>query len=127
LSSIFFDYEITFGEQNKMPLETLFLKKTTRYSLTLGNDALRKIHANLFKKFQCRRRTQDKFDIKRGLMPLIDGTIVYLSFDIRGINNTFQRFKQLAITDAKHAEVYLNCAEAFNFIKIQNFRRFKKR
>jgi CBS domain-containing protein len=61
-------------------------------------------------------------------MPLIDGARLFtLSFDIRGINNTFQRFKQLAITDAKHAEVYLNCAEAFNFIKIQNFRRFKKR
>jgi CBS domain-containing protein len=47
-------------------------------------------------------------------MPLIDGARLFtLSFDIRGINNTFQRFKQLAITDAKHAEVYLNCAEAF--------------
>jgi CBS domain-containing protein len=46
-------------------------------------------------------------------MPLIDGARLFtLSFDIRGIN-TFQRFKQLAITDAKHAEVYLNCAEAF--------------
>jgi hypothetical protein len=73
-----------------------------------------------------RRRRKDKFDIKRGLM-LIDGARLFtLSFDIRGINNTFQRFKQLAITDAKHADIS-NCAEAFNFIKIQNFRRFKKR
>jgi CBS domain-containing protein len=36
-----------------------------------------------------------------------------LSYNIKGINNTYSRFKQLAIVDAKNAEVYLNCAEAF--------------
>ena len=47
-------------------------------------------------------------------MPLIDGARLFaLNFEIRGINNTFQRFKQLSIIDAKHAEIYLNCAEAF--------------
>ena len=56
-----------------------------------------------------------KFDIKtRALMPLIDGArIMVLSLNIKGINNTFLRFKQLAIIDPKHADVYLNCADAF--------------
>jgi CBS domain-containing protein len=36
-----------------------------------------------------------------------------MNYDIKGINNTYLRFKQLAITDEKHAEIYLNCAEAF--------------
>jgi CBS domain-containing protein len=58
---------------------------------------------------------KNKFDIKtRALMPLIDGARLFaLSYNIKGINNTYSRFKQLAIVDAKNAEVYLNCAEAF--------------
>jgi CBS domain-containing protein len=61
-----------------------------------------------------KKEPKDKFDIKTRFNAIIDGARLFtLSFDIRGINNTFQRFKQLAITDAKHAEVYLNCAEAF--------------
>jgi CBS domain-containing protein len=36
---------------------------------------------------------------------------IYLG--IKGINNTYLRYKQLAIIDAKFAEIYLNCAEAF--------------
>jgi CBS domain-containing protein len=32
---------------------------------------------------------------------------------LRGINNTYLRFKQLAIIDPKYSEIYLNCAEAF--------------
>jgi CBS domain-containing protein len=47
-------------------------------------------------------------------MPLIDGArLIVLNHNIRGINNTYLRFKQLAIADPKHAEIYLNCAEAF--------------
>jgi CBS domain-containing protein len=50
-------------------------------------------------------------------MPLVDGAhLLVLSSEIKRINNTYVRFKQLAITDPKHAEVYLDCAEAFDFI-----------
>ena len=56
-----------------------------------------------------------KFDIKtRALMPLIDGArLLILNSNIKGISNTYLRFKQLAITDSKNAEIYLSCAEAF--------------
>jgi CBS domain-containing protein len=56
-----------------------------------------------------------KFDIKtRALMPLIDSArLLILSSNIKGINNTYLRFKQLAISDSKNAEIYLSCAEAF--------------
>ena len=47
-------------------------------------------------------------------MPLIDGARLFtMSNNIKGINNTFMRFKQLAMEDPKHADIFLNCAEAF--------------
>ncbi|RTY88764.1 DUF294 nucleotidyltransferase-like domain-containing protein [Flavobacterium sp. RSP15] len=122
LSSIFFDYEIIFGEQKiEDAISNVVFKNAKNNTLFfdfLGNDALRKnAPLSFFKKFNVEEegRNKDKFDIKtKALMPLIDGARLFtLSFDIRGINNTFQRFKQLSITDPKHAEIYLNCAEAF--------------
>jgi CBS domain-containing protein len=122
LSSIFFDYEITFGEQKiEDAIGNVVFKNAKNNTLFfdfLGNDALRKNSPlTFFKKFNVEEEgiNKDKFDIKtRALMPLIDGARLFaLYFDIRGINNTFQRFKQLSITDPKHAEIYLNCAEAF--------------
>ena len=84
----------------------------------LGNDALRKNSPlSFFKNFNVEDEgpNKNKFDIKtRALMPLIDGARLFaLYFEIRGINNTYQRFRQFAITDSKHSEIYLNCAEAF--------------
>jgi CBS domain-containing protein len=122
LSSIFFDYEITFGEQRiEDAIGNVVFKNAKNNTLFfdfLGNDALRKNSPlTFFKNFIVEEEgpNKDKFDIKtRALMPLIDGARLFtLNFDIRGINNTFQRFKQLAIADPKHAEIYLNCAEAF--------------
>ena len=122
LSSIFFDYEITFGEQKiEDAIGNVVFKNAKNNTLFfdfLGNDALRKNSPlTFFKNFIVEEEgpNKDKFDIKtRALMPLVDGARLFiLNFDIRGINNTFQRFKQLAITDPKHAEIYLNCGEAF--------------
>ncbi|MFV8369734.1 DUF294 nucleotidyltransferase-like domain-containing protein [Flavobacterium sp. LB2R40] len=129
LSSIFFDYEITFGEQKiEDAIGNVVFKNAKNNTLFfdfLGNDALRKNSPlSFFKKFNVEEEgpNKDKFDIKtRALMPLIDGARLFtLNFDIRGINNTSQRFKQLAIVDPKHTEIYLNCAEAF--ITLSKFR-----
>jgi CBS domain-containing protein len=47
-------------------------------------------------------------------MPLVDGARLFaISFNLRGITNTYLRFKQLAMTDPKFSEIYLNCADAF--------------
>lgn len=122
LSSIFFDYEITFGEQRiEDAIGNVVFKNAKNNTLFfdfLGNDALRKNSPlTFFKNFNVEEEgpNKDKFDIKtRALMPLIDGARLFtMSHGIRGINNTFQRFKQLAISDPKYAEIYLNCAEAF--------------
>ena len=122
ISSIFFDYEIAFGEQKiEDALTNVIFKNAKNNSLFfdfLGNDALRKNSPlSFFKNFNVEDDGphKDKFDIKtRALLPLIDGARLFaLYFEIRGINNTFQRFKQFAINDPKHSEVYLKCAEAF--------------
>lgn len=125
ISSVFFDYEIAFGEPKieEAITEAIFknVKKNKLFFDYLGNDALRKPPPlSFFKKFNVEEEGQhkDKFDIKtRALMPLIDGArLIVMSQNIRGINNTFLRFKQLAMVDPKHSEIYLNCADAFQIL-----------
>ncbi len=122
IASIFFDYELAVGDADLEEALTnaIFenLEKNTIFYDYLGNDALRKpAPLNFFKKFNVEEvgENEGRFDIKtRGLMPLVDGArIMTMSHGIRGINNTHLRFKQLAMTDRKHAEIYQNCAEAF--------------
>lgn len=122
ISSIFFDYEIVIGEQKieEAITDAIFtnvLKKTSFFDY-LGNDALRKpAPLSFFKKFNVEEEGEhkNKFDIKtRALMPLIDGArLLVLGQNIRGINNTYMRFKQLAMEEPRHSDIYLNCAEAF--------------
>ncbi len=122
ISSIFFDYEIAFGEQKieDAITETIFknAKNNVLFYDYLGNDALKKpTPLNFFKKFNLEEAGENKakFDIKtRCLMPLVDSArLLVLSNNIKGINSTYLRFKQLAMIDPKFSEVYLNCAEAF--------------
>ena len=122
ISSIFFDYEIAFGEQKIEDAITdiIFVnaKKNKLFFDYLGNDALRKPPPlSFFKKFNIEETglNKGKFDIKnRAILPLIDGARLFvISHNIKGINNTFLRFKQLAMVDQKHSEIYLNCADAF--------------
>jgi len=122
MSSIFFDYEIVVGEHKIENIinKTVFnnAQNNTLFFDFLGNDALRKnAPLSFFRKFIVEEDGihKDKFDIKtRALMPLIDSArLLVMSFEIKGINNTYSRFKQLAIADPKFAEIYLNCAEAY--------------
>lgn len=122
ISSIFFDYEFVFGEGKiEDSLNDVIFNNTKNNALFfdfLGNDALRKNPPlNFFKKFNLEEEgeNKDKFDIKnRAIMPLVDGARLFaISFNLRGINNTYLRFKQLAIADPKFSEIYLNCADAF--------------
>ncbi len=122
LSSVFFDYEIIFGDQRiEDAINTIVFENAINNILFydfLGNDALRKNSSlSFFKKFLVEEEgpNKNKFDIKtRALMPLIDGARLFtLSYGIKGINNTYVRFKQLAITDPKNSEIYLDCADAF--------------
>ena len=122
ISSVFFDYEMAFGELKLEDAITDVIFKNVKNNPLffdyLGNDTLKKpTPLNFFKKFNVEEEGdfKNKFDIKtKALMPLVDGARLFiLSNNIKGINNTYLRYKQLAITDPKHSEIYLNCAEAF--------------
>ncbi len=122
ISSVFFDYEIAFGEQKIEDAMTDVIFKNSKNNALffdyLGNDALKKpASLNFFKKFilEDDGEHKAKFDIKtRALMPLIDSArLMVLNNNIKGINSTYLRFKQLAMIDPKYSETYLNCAEAF--------------
>jgi CBS domain-containing protein len=129
LSSIFFDFEIVIGEKKiEEAIENVIfntIKNNTLLFDYLGNEALRKNSPlTFFKKFNVEEKgpNKDKFDIKtRALMPLIDGARLFsLSHNMRGITSTYLRFKQLAITDPRNSEVYINCSKAF--ITLSKFR-----
>lgn len=122
ISSIFFDFEIAFGEKKlEEAIENIVfnnIKNNVLFFDFLGNDALKyNSPLTFFKKFAVEEEGihKDKFDIKtRALMPLIDSARLFsLSHDMRGVNNTYLRFKQLAIIEPRNSEIYLNCAEAF--------------
>jgi CBS domain-containing protein len=122
ISSIFFDYEIAFGEPKieEAITNVIFknIKKQTLFFDYLGNDAIRKpAPLSFFKKFNVEEVgiNKDRFDVKtKALMPLIDGARLFtMSNNIKGINNTYMRFKQLAMVDPKHSEIFMNCAEAY--------------
>lgn len=84
----------------------------------LGNDTLRKPPPlTFFKKFVLEEEgpNRDKFHIGlRAIEPFVDAARLFsLRFQLRGVTHTFQRFRQLAVTDARHAEVYLNAADSW--------------
>jgi CBS domain-containing protein len=120
--SIFFDYEIAFGEiqLEEALTENIFknTRKNKKFFAFLGNEALKKpAPLGFFKQFNVEEEGEHKdlFDIKnRAIMHYVDAArLLVLSHDLKGINNTFIRFKQLAIAEPKYADIYLNSAEAF--------------
>lgn len=122
ICSIFFDYEIIFGEAKIEDIitDTIFqgTKNNVLFFDYLGNDALRKSPPlNFFKKFTIEEEGEHKgkFDIKnKAIMPLVDGARLFaINLNLKGVNNTYLRFKQLAIVDPKFSEIYLNCADSF--------------
>lgn len=121
ISPIFFDFELAFGEPKieEALLDRIYdnTRKNSFFDY-LGNDALRKPPAlSFFKKFNVEEEGEhrNKFDIKvRGIMPFTDGArLIALGQNLRGITNTYMRFKQLAMLEPKNSETYLHCAEAW--------------
>ncbi len=121
ISNVFFDYDLVYGDiQLEEALNETVFNNTNHLLLYdfLGNEAIKKpAPLNFFKKFNLEEEGEfkGKFDISnRGLSQFIDmGRLLAISQNIKGITNTYLRFKQLAITDNVNEELYLNAAEAF--------------
>jgi CBS domain-containing protein len=128
-SSIFFDFEYVFGEiKIKDALESHIyqkIKSNTLFFDFLGNKALKLPEGlTFFKKIAIEENgtQKDHFDLKqKGLQVYIDAARLFaLSYSLKGVNNTYLRYKQLAISDPKNAEKYLDFAE--NYLQLQHFR-----
>ena len=122
LSSIFFDYSRIYGDEglvNELS-DSIYktLKETSLFFKFLGADAIKSPSPlGFFKQFLVEQNGEQKdlFNIKsRGLMPLIDSArLLILSKQIKGINNTSERFEKLAELEPNNKELYESCSYAF--------------
>ncbi len=128
-SPIFYDFEYIYGEiKLKDALEnSIFqnMKNNTLFFDFLGNRVLKLPEGlTFFKKIAIEENgaKKDYFDLKqKGLQVYIDAARLFaLSHSLKGVNNTYLRYKQLAISDPKNAEKYLDFAE--NYLQLQHFR-----
>lgn len=122
IPTLFFDYELAYGaveiEENLNDLVFKNLEDSKKFFAYLGAETLKRpTPLTFFKQFNIEEEGVHKglFDIKtRAILHLVDAArVLILSHGIKGISNTFMRFKQLVITEPKYAEIYLNAAEAF--------------
>lgn len=123
MCSIFFDYDFIFGDENLVNqiTENIFanIHNNQLFYAYLGTDALKNPPPlGFFRQFLVEDdgEHKDTFDIKsRALMPLIDAArLLVLSQDIKGINNTYLRYKKLVELEPHNADLFESCAEAFS-------------
>lgn len=125
IPTLFFDFDFIFGsfEIEDLLNTVVFsnLEGSKKFFAYLGTETLKKpAPLTFFKQFSVEEEGNHKgyFDIKnRAILPLVDAArVLILSHKVKGITNTFLRFKQLAIIEPKYAEIYLNAADAFIYL-----------
>lgn len=123
LSTIFFDYDFVYGDPfiEKALTDDIYAKANNNqlFYAFLGTDAIKKpAPLGFFRQFLLEQDEEhkDTFDIKsRAITPLVDAARVFaISKNIKGITNTYQRYKKLADLEPQNADLYLECAEAFH-------------
>ncbi|MFY8187537.1 MAG: DUF294 nucleotidyltransferase-like domain-containing protein [Flavobacterium sp.] len=125
MCTIFFDFDFVAGDAELLePISQLVFEKTQKNDLFLaylGTDALKNpAPLGFFRQFLVERdgEHKDAFDVKgRALLPLIDaGRLLCLQLGVKGINNTYLRFKKLALLEPQNEDIFEACAEAFNVL-----------
>lgn len=121
LSSIFFDYNLVYGDPSLVDQLSTHIFETTRkyptFFLHLASGALQNPSpTGFFRQFLVEQdgAYKDFFDIKRrALMPLTDAArVLILSHNIKSINGTPERFEKLAELEENNRELYLACSYA---------------
>ncbi|MDB2607188.1 DUF294 nucleotidyltransferase-like domain-containing protein, partial [Zobellia sp.] len=121
LSSIFFDYNLSYGDSTLVnDLNSHLFESTEKYPnffLHLASGALQSPSpSGFFRSFLVEEdgEYKDFFDLKRrALMPLIDGArVLVLSYQVKSINNTAERFEKLAELEPNNKELFLACSYA---------------
>ncbi|MBM1106821.1 CBS domain-containing protein [Aurantibacter crassamenti] len=121
LSSIFFDYNLVYGEKELIDqLTEHIFEETSTYPIFfrhLASGALQNPSpSGFFRSFLVEDdgAHKDFFDLKRrALMPLVDAArLLILSHKIKSINNTAERFERLAELEPNSQELFLACSYA---------------
>jgi len=121
LSSIFFDYNVTFGEKALADelSQSIFenVQGYPQFFTHLASGALQNPSpSGFFRDFLVEQDGEHKdfFDLKlRVLMPIIDAArVLILSHSIKSINNTAERYEKLAELEPNNKELYLACSYA---------------
>ena len=121
MSSIFFDYTVSYGDALLVDaLSEHILETTKKYPIFffhLADGALQNPSpSGFFRKFLVEQDGQHKdfFDLKRrALMPLIDAArILVLSHSVKSISNTWERYEKVAALEPINEELYLSCSYA---------------
>ena len=121
LSSIFFDYNFTYGTKSLVEsLSDEVFEQINTHPVFLAHFALGVLQSppptGFFRSFIVEQdgTNKDRFDLKRrALMPLIDAALVLiLSHGVKDVNNTQRRYEKLAQLEPQNEELYLDCAIA---------------
>ena len=128
-TSLFFDFEFAYGDQKFEALLSDHIIEVSRnkkkFFAFLGTNAIDKPAAlNFFKNFNLEEEGtyKDLFNIKqRAYLPFVDcARVLALNIGLKGVNNTYLRFKQLAMHEPKYSEIYNEAAD--NFLSILKFK-----
>lgn len=121
LCSIFFDYDISYGDvelSNSLSDHIFELTENNRRFLTiLGSSAIRNPSPlGFFRNFLVEQdgEKKDHFDLKkRGILPVTDaGRLLAVEYQIKNLNNTAERFEKLAELESRNKELFLACSYA---------------
>lgn len=121
LSSIFFDYNLSYGriELVRELSEFIFeqVEQHPSFCAHLASGALQNPSpTGFFRQFLVEQdgKHKDFFDIKkRALMPLTDAArVLILSHRVKGINGTADRYEKLAELEPNNRELFLSCSYA---------------
>ncbi|AWH86017.1 nucleotidyltransferase [Flavobacterium album] len=123
VSTIFFDFDFIYGapaiEDALSSHIGMNISRNKKFFAYLASDTLQNPPPlGFFRQFlvESDGEHKDYFDIKsRAIEPLTDAArLLALSMNLIEITNTYHRFKKLAELEPKNAELYEECAEAFN-------------
>jgi CBS domain-containing protein len=119
LCSIFFDFNITYGNEKLTNELSSHIFKITQnneiFISKLAASALRSASPlSFFRQFLVEQDGEHKdfFNLKiRGLMPITDaGRVLALHYQLKNITNTAERFEKLAELVPENKELYLSCS-----------------
>lgn len=121
LSSIFFDFNVSYGDKGLADELSLHIfemsRKYPQFLVHLASGSLQNPSpSGFFRDFLVEQDGQHKnhFDLKlRALMPLVDAArVLILSHRVKSINNTAERYEKLAELEPNNRELHLACSYA---------------